>query len=79
MVMADIIKLAMIRVSKRLKAEGLDAKLLLQIHDELIVEVRKDMAERAAEIVSEEMRKAAELPVSLEVETNIGMNWYEAH
>ena len=49
-------------VSKRLKAEGLDAKLLLQIHDELLVEVRKDMAERAAEIVSEEMRKAAELP-----------------
>lgn len=76
---ADIIKLAMIRVSKRLKSEGLDAKLLLQIHDELLVEVRKDMADRAAEIISEEMRKAADLPVSLEVETNIGMNWYEAH
>ena len=76
---ADIIKLAMIKVYKRLEAEKLDAKLILQVHDELIVESREDCAERAAKIVAEEMENAAALSVPLTVDAKIGKTWYEAH
>ncbi len=74
---ADIIKLAMINVSKALKDEGLDARLILQVHDELIVEAHKDCAERAAEILKREMENVVSLKVPLTVELSIGSSWFE--
>ncbi|MBR0062660.1 MAG: DNA polymerase I, partial [Oscillospiraceae bacterium] len=76
---ADIIKLAMIKVHDRLAEEKLDAKLILQVHDELIAEAREDCAERVAQIITEEMEHAAELRVPLTVDAKIGKTWYEAH
>ena len=76
---ADIIKIAMLKVPKRLKAECPGAKLLLQIHDELLVEVDADKADLALKIMTKEMESAADMPVSLEVGTAKGMSWYEAH
>ncbi len=75
---ADIIKIAMIKVYHRLKAEHLDAELIMQIHDELIVEVREDQAELACTIVKEEMEHACALAVDLSVDAHIGKTWYEA-
>ena len=75
---ADIIKIAMIRVSNRLKAEGLDAKLILQVHDELIVECRQDLKEQVCRILEEEMQGAASLNVTLSVDANFGKTWFEA-
>ena len=75
---ADIIKLAMVHVSRRLKAEGLRARLILQVHDELIVECPDDEVERAAAILGEEMRGAASLTVPLTADVNHGRTWYEA-
>ena len=75
---ADIIKIAMCRVYDRLQKEGLDAKLILQVHDELIVEANLTCAERCADIVAEEMRAAADLAVPLAVDAHLGENWYIA-
>ena len=75
---ADIIKLAMVRVYRRLKAEGLRARLILQVHDELIVECPNDEKERAAKVLGEEMRGAAELLVPLSADVNSGATWYAA-
>ncbi len=75
---ADIIKIAMIRVSDRLKAESLDAKLILQVHDELIVECREDLKEQVCRILEEEMQGAASLNVNLSVDANFGKTWFEA-
>ena len=72
---ADIIKRAMIAVHRRLREEGLDAHLILQVHDELIVEAHKKDAERAARILREEMEGAAELSVPLTVEVTEGAAW----
>ncbi len=74
---ADIIKLAMINVHKKLREEGIDAHLILQIHDELIVEAHKDCAERAAEILRREMENVASLSVPLTVDLNLGASWYD--
>ncbi len=74
---ADIIKIAMVRVDRALKSEGLDARLILQVHDELIVEANRHDAPRAAEILKREMENAAVLRVPLTVELNIGESWYE--
>lgn len=76
---ADIIKIAMINVSSALKKEGLDAKLILQVHDELIIEARTDEAEKAAKLLKREMENAVELAVPLTVEVGIGRNWLECH
>ena len=76
---ADIIKLAMIKVYERLKKENLDARLILQVHDELIVEARRDIAVRVAEILREEMENAVQLSVPLTVDAKCGESWYEAH
>ena len=76
---ADIIKLAMVNVYNRLKAEGLEAKLILQVHDELICECPEHEAERVAELLSEEMSGAAKLSVPLTVDAKIGHSWAEAH
>lgn len=73
---ADIVKLAMLGVSRRIAAEGLDAALILQVHDELIVEASKKDAERAAAILREEMEGAVKLSVPLTVDLSIGERWY---
>ena len=75
---ADIIKIAMIRVYRRLKEEKLDAHLILQVHDELIVESSEECREAAARVLSEEMQKAVSLSVPLTAEVNAGKSWYEA-
>lgn len=74
---ADIIKVAMINVSKRLKDEKIDAHLILQVHDELVVEAHKTSALRASEILREEMENAIQLPVPLSVELTVGETWYD--
>lgn len=76
---ADIIKIAMNNVSKRLKKEGLKTRLILQIHDELLLEAPFSEVEAASNILREEMENAARLKVKLEVDLNIGENWDEAH
>ena len=76
---ADIIKLAMIRVRDRLKAEGLEGKLVLQVHDELIVECPEGEAERVCRLVEEEMCSVAQLPVALKADTHAGKSWADAH
>ncbi len=74
---ADIIKIAMNRVSARLKAEGVNAVLLLQVHDELMLEAKEEDAERAGIILREEMEHAMDLRVPLTVEVHTGYNWFE--
>lgn len=74
---ADIMKIAMINVYKRLKNESLKAKLILQIHDELLIEVDIEEKERVKVILKEEMENAAKLSVPLEVEISEGTNWNE--
>ncbi len=74
---ADIIKIAMVRVWKRLKQEKLDAKLILQVHDELIVESAKEDVVRAQIILKEEMENACKLNVPLVVDMNTGKSWYD--
>ena len=76
---ADIIKIAMVRVYDRLKAEGLQAKLLLQVHDELIVECPEEEAEKVSVLLKEEMENAAHLAVPLTAEVHSGHSWAEAH
>ncbi len=76
---ADIIKLAMVNVHRRLKAEGLKARLILQVHDELIVECPGEEAEQVRQILTEEMENAARLSVPLLAEAHIGHSWAEAH
>ena len=76
---ADIIKLAMIRVRDRLRAEGLEGKLVLQVHDELIVECPESEAETVCKLVEEEMEAVAALPVTLVADTAAGRTWAEAH
>ncbi len=75
---ADIIKIAMVNVFNRLKAENLNAKLILQVHDELIIEADETCAERAAEILKAEMENAAKMKVALTADVNIGKSWFEA-
>ena len=76
---ADIIKLAMVKVENRLAAEKLDAKLIMQVHDELIVEASEDCAEKVAEILKYEMENAAKLSVPMEASVGIGKTWLLAH
>ncbi|MBP8594302.1 MAG: DNA polymerase I [Ruminococcus sp.] len=75
---ADLIKMAMINVYRRLKAEKLDAELILQVHDELIIEADRSCAERCAELLKEEMQGVYEMKVPLAVDVHIGETWYEA-
>lgn len=76
---ADIIKIAMVRVYKRLKAELPEARLILQVHDELIVEAPEALAEKAKTILTEEMQGAVSLAVPLTADAKAGKTWYEAH
>ena len=75
---ADIIKIAMNRVYQRLKDEKLQSRLVLQVHDELLIEAKEEEVERVSEILREEMTSAADLSVALEVDMHTGRNWYEA-
>lgn len=76
---ADIMKRAMIRVERRLRRHGLSARMLLQVHDELVLEVPEAEIETTASLVRETMESAARLSVPLEVELGWGRNWGEAH
>lgn len=75
---ADIIKIAMNRVHQRLIKEGLESRLVLQVHDELLIETKKEELEQVSVILKEEMKGAASLSVDLEVDMHAGENWYEA-
>ena len=75
---ADIIKIAMVRVNRRLKKEHLQSKLVLQIHDELIIETKKEEIEIVQKILVQEMMHAADLAVPLLVDANVGDSWYDA-
>lgn len=75
---ADIMKLAMIAVDQELNERKLDARIVLQVHDELLVEVRKEEAETVAALLAEKMKQAADLKVSLEVEAHTGSTWLDA-
>ncbi len=74
---ADLMKLAMVKVDRAIRAEGLDATMLLQIHDELIFEVRREQLPALANLVRREMEQALTLTVPLEVTTKSGANWYD--
>jgi DNA polymerase-1 len=76
---ADIIKKAMVKVDNWLTESGLDAKVILQVHDELVVEVREDLVAEVSEKIREHMSSAAQLDVPLLVEVGVGDNWDQAH
>ena len=75
---ADIMKIAMINVYNRLEKEKLEAKLVLQVHDELIIECKREIADTVKELLQEEMQNAMKLKVPLKVEVSEAENWYEA-
>ena len=75
---ADIIKIAMVRVDERLKREGLQARLILQVHDELIVEAPQEESARVAQLLQEEMENAVALEVPLTADAAVGRTWYDA-
>ena len=75
---ADIIKIAMVKVNMRMKKEQMKSRLILQIHDELLIEASQDEAEKVKEMLTEEMMAAASLKVPLEIDINTGNSWYEA-
>jgi DNA polymerase-1 len=76
---ADIIKVAMVKISQRLKNEKLNSKMLLQVHDELVFDVLRDELKTMSALVKEEMENAVKLSVPLLVEVGSGKNWREAH
>ena len=75
---ADIIKIAMVRVSQRLKAEGLASRLILTVHDELILETKRDEIDQAKKLLKEEMEAASNLSVPMLVEVKVGETWFDA-
>lgn len=76
---ADIIKIAMIRVNETLKERKMKSRLILQVHDELLIEAAKEEVEAVKAILRKEMGSAADLSVALEIDMNTGKNWYDAH
>lgn len=68
----------MIRVWQELKKQGLQSKLILQVHDELLIETRKEEIEQVEKILTEQMQQAADLAVTLAIDLHTGDNWYEA-
>ena len=75
---ADIMKIAMINVYKRLRKENLNAKIVLQVHDELIIESKIEDKEEVKKVLKEEMESAMKLRIPLKVDMSEAMNWYEA-
>jgi DNA polymerase-1 len=76
---ADIIKIAMIRVSRALKENNLKSRLVLQVHDELLIETYEDEVEQVKKLLHDNMTGAADLRVELEAEVGVGNDWLEAH
>ncbi len=76
---AEMIKLAMIKIYKDLKEKDLKSKLILQVHDELLLEVHKDELDYVSEMVVKNMKDAIELDVPVEIDCGFGPSWYEAH
>jgi len=76
---ADIIKKAMINLEQRLVTESIDAKIIMQVHDELVLEVKDNSVDAVSELVTEVMGKAADLDVALKVDLGVGENWDQAH
>ena len=74
---ADIIKIAMIRVDQRLRREGLRSRIVLQVHDELLIETWKEELEQVQSILATEMKRAAQLQVELEIDMKMGNSWLE--
>ncbi len=74
---ADIIKIAMVKVYNRMKKEGLKSQLVLQVHDELLIEAYKDEIEKVSEILQEEMENAVNISVPLVAEVHSGDTWYD--
>lgn len=75
---ADIIKIAMIRVDSALKKQGLQSRIVLQVHDELLIETRLEELDQVKKLLVEEMKSAARLAVPLEVDANVGESWFDA-
>ena len=75
---ADVMKIAMIAVDKELRARGMKSRIVLQVHDELLVEAARDEADAVTEILETKMKGAAQLRVSLEVEAHAGETWFDA-
>ena len=75
---ADVIKIAMINVDRALKESGLDARLIMQVHDELIIEAKEECASEAAELLVREMENAVRLSVPLTADCGVGKSWYDA-
>ena len=76
---ADIMKIAMIEIYRRFQQEGIRSKMILQVHDEVIVDMLKEEQERVVAIVKEAMESAAQLSIPLISDAGIGTNWLEAH
>lgn len=76
---ADIIKIAMVRVHDRLAEEGLSSRLVLQVHDELLIEAKREELETVKAILKEEMMGAAHLSVPLEIDMEVGEDWFSVH
>ena len=76
---ADIVKLAMQQVNEALKIKNFDARLLLQVHDELVLEVREDLVENVAELLKNIMENIVDTAVKMSVEVGIGSTWDAAH
>ena len=74
---ADVMKIAMLKVAKRLEKEAIDGEIVMQVHDELIIEVKESDAERCQRIVREEMEGACQFSVPLTVDVTVGSNWLE--
>ena len=75
---ADIMKIAMINVRDALKKNGLSSEILIQVHDELLLEIKNDEKDEVVKILQTEMENAYKLSVPLSVDLNVGENWYEA-
>jgi len=76
---ADIIKLAMVNVNAKLREGGYDARLIMQVHDELIIEAHESCAEEVKALLVREMESALTLPVKLSAEVGVGKTWFDAH
>ena len=76
---ADIMKLAMVGVARRFKSEGVASKVIMQVHDEIVIDLLRSEREKVERIVREEMEGAAKLSIPLTAECGVGENWLEAH
>ena len=76
---ADIIKIAMINVHDRLIRESYKSRLILQVHDELLIETGEEEKDAVVKLLEEEMQQALDMSVGLDVDTAFGYDWYEAH